>query len=147
MKRLIPYIVLIAMIVCIALPVGIGYAKEQTVQLVIGKDKYGNLCEELDWGYSFTINPSKYEFPHAGKAVAKITIRNKGETAQLDMGDGTILTIQANSSVAYTYNVKLEKDEVKYTIRKLTSGTGVVFQESLNLRIVPKSDKKGGDLR
>lgn len=118
---------------------GVGHAHPLTPNLEIARDTEGNLYEELDLGGSFTINPCKYAFWHSGKEVIKTTVNNRGNTACFDMGDGNIISIGAGESIEYSYNVKLKKEEVKLYITRLASGAGVVLQEALALRIVPKS--------
>ena len=98
--------------------------------------------------WNWSINPAKYEYWHAGKEVARVTVTNYSDrAAEFDMGDGRFLLILGHSSLDYSYAVDLKKQTERFTITKVNEGSGIRVQEALVLKIEPKFGKKGGDVR
>lgn len=133
MRKIIPYIVLLAMIVSIVVPVGIGYTYQPpTLKVVLGELNY--------WG-DWSINPCKYEGNGTGWCVAKTTVTNLSDKeTRFDMGDGKVITLLGNSSMEHSYQVLLTGQTEIIWITKLTDGMGINTQHAQGLKIVPVED-------
>lgn len=141
MKKVMPYLVLIAMIASVLVPVGIGYAKAEPV-LAIAAGAY-NIPE-----FSFTINPCKYTYDCWGMATAQTTITElSGKGGEFDLGNGSIVTIPAygNLTCSYKFNYLHGQTERIRITRLVENQGGLSIQEVLVLKIEPI--KKGGDTR
>ena len=134
MKKALPYLVLIAMIVSVLIPTGIGYARAEPV-LTVAAGAY-NIPE-----FSFTINPCKYTYDCWGMATVQTTITElSGKSGEFNLGDGSVVTIPAygNLTCSYKFNyLHGQTERIKIT-RLIENQSGLSIQESLVLKIEPR---------
>lgn len=105
----------------------------------------GEIKQWDDW----SINPCKYTYQFYDRLDVETTVNNKiGMEQRFDMGNGDVITIPANSSREYTYHgVRLMGNTVRFYITQIKEGTGLVEIHANILKIVPKSEREGGDSR
>lgn len=142
MKKLIPYVVLILMMVSVLVPVGIGYARG-TIQPVLAIAESRPLVAVSG---AWSIAPCKYIYQNwEGEARVSTTISNlSDEDMLIDLGDGTqsIVTAQGNIKKEYTLDLQGQIERI-YITKLATQSSGLIVQECLVLKIQPK----GGDTR
>ena len=136
MRKLVPYITLVLMIVSILLPIGIGYAQPPNLTVALG---------ELNFWDDWSINPCKYEYKWAYCDTVATTISNlSSKDCSFDLGDGNMVMIPGKGNLTHYYQVPLKGQTERIRITKLTEvQTGMAMQEALVLKIEPRT--KGGD--
>jgi hypothetical protein len=133
-SKCLPCIVLFLAIITIALPLGLG-CTQPGVSIV---EAAGELNVWGDW----SINPCKYEYQNCGKAEIFTTVTNLSSTeAKFNMGDGCTISIPAKERILWSYKFNYlcgQTERIQITKVDLTYTEGIIVQNAINLKIVPK---------
>lgn len=138
MKKTVPYLVLIAMIASILVPVGMGYTRSEAktnLQIAAG---------ELNVWNNWSINPCKYTYQVSESDTrVSTTISNLSDRdMEFDLGDGsTVVIIPAKTSLGYSYEANLTGQTERIRITKLADKqSSISRQEALVLKIEPRTE-------
>ena len=95
---------------------------------------YGEVISLIDGSYS--AKPAKFVYSLNGEETITTVLSNlSSEEASFDMGDGSIVTIAANSSIKHSYKVNCDGQVHRIYIKKIQD---TYVQSGLILKIEPE---------